>query len=393
MTEKPEEGKKFSAEDLAAVDDSDADDGASSAAAAADAGKSASDDASKTSKAQDTADKDASEQGSGTFFEGDDDDDDASGDDTSDGDDKGNEADKAAKSKDEDEAAKNKDWRQSFIEKALKGKEDTLTASKLAKRKESLLAELGRYKTPEDYMIAGLAAREKIRSGEYKRSKLSDEASEEEVAAWRKENGIPEAPEKYDIPKIPGHVWTEHDDPFLDTFKETAHKSAFTQEQVDAATKWYAATTAEMQDKYIQQVTEIDKKDREITRDAIRAELGNTEFRQSISLMERLMKDKEVMPADLGEKILTARYQDDEGNSRRLINNPEMAKLMMTLAYDTYGDGVLLGGDASSGGKDRKKEIEEVMATDINEYYRKGLDKELAEITARDEASSRKRRR
>jgi len=94
--------------------------------------------------------------------------------------------------KDEKKEEVKVDWRDSLVDLALKGKENELTAAKLAKRREALKNRLGRYRSEQDYMLAGLAAQEKLASGEYRRAKLPDDATEEEKATWRKETGLPE---------------------------------------------------------------------------------------------------------------------------------------------------------------------------------------------------------
>jgi hypothetical protein len=296
---------------------------------------------------------------------------------------------------DEKEKAEEKssDWRATLIEKVLSKQGGKLSADKLEKRREALARELGRYSTAEDYMLAGMAAREKIRSGEYRKSKLPDDATDKEVAAWRKENGIPETAENYEIPKVPGYQWQKTDDPYIESFKAEAHTANLSQDQMNAVTRWYAATIANQQDEYLQRLDEMDTQDREETRDTLRAELGAAEFKTSISLASRLLKDSEVIPQTLSSKFLVARFQDDQGNHRRLIDDAEMARFLISMARDTYGDAALVNGDASGLANNRKKEIEEVMKTDINEYYRKGLDKELLDINKREEASANRRRR
>lgn len=390
--------KEFSAEDLDLLKDEKAasgEDGDDSKSGASDNGDDAKDKGADDKKGEKVDKSDPAD----LFSDLDDDDDD-----TSYGDRKSSEkSDKSDKSKedgekdsddkeDKKEDKEEKDWRESFISRALKGQEDKIPASKLERRKEALRKELLRYKSSEDYMLAGLAAREKLRSGEYRKAKLPEDATEEEVSAWRKDLGIPEKPEAYEIPKVAGHKWTEEDDPFLESFKGVAHGANYTQQQMDAAAKWYASTMAEMQDQYMQATATMDREDREQTRDALRAELGNEMFKPSLILMERLLKDDEVMTGSLGEKLMSARYQDENGQSRRLIVNPDMARLLINLARDTYGEASMISGDARTTMNSRKAEIEKIMNENITEYYQKGLDKELLEIMQKEEAGSRRRR-
>jgi hypothetical protein len=285
------------------------------------------------------------------------------------------------------------DWRKNLVDYVLKGKENELTASKLTKRRDALTKELSRFKSQEEFMRAGIAAREKIRSGEYKRSKLSEDATEEEVAAWRRDNNIPPVAKDYDIPKVPGHQWDDVDVPFIDSFKDAAYKANYSQDQMNAAAEWYAKTLANQQAEYAETITVQDQTDKESLRDELRARLGPPEFKSSLILMDRLLKDDDVIPGHMAKALMNARYTDDEGRSRRLINNGEMVNFLMDFARDTYGDAVIVSGDGRVSGNDRKKEIEKIMETDIKEYYRQGLDKEYLEITEREEKRGRRRER
>ncbi len=69
---------------------------------------------------------------------------------------------------------------------------------KLAKGDEKKLKSLQRFASPEALTDSYMSAAERIRSGELK-TVLPKDAKPEELAAWRKENGIPETPDKYDL--------------------------------------------------------------------------------------------------------------------------------------------------------------------------------------------------
>lgn len=296
------------------------------------------------------------------------------------------------KPEDDKKAKGSEDWREQLITKALKGKENELTASKLKKRQDALRKELARYKSQEDYMLSGMAAKEKIRSGEYKLTKLPEDATEEEMAAWRKENDIPDDAKNYDIPKIAGHKWTEEDTPFIDTFKGVAHKSNLRQDQLDNLTQWYADTIAEQQDQYLETLANQDRQDAETLEDELRAELGPQEYKPTSRLVQRFLKDKENGIGGFEEMMRNARYPDENGGYRRLINHPGMARWLIDISRDTYGDAALINGDARNAMSNRKAEIQKIMKEDINKYYRDGLDKEYGEILNQELNPGRSRR-
>ena len=296
------------------------------------------------------------------------------------------------KEDDKEEKPKEVDWRDNFISRVLKGKETELTAAKLEKRREALKKQLGRYKTQEDYMLAGLSAQEKIRSGEFRRAKLADDASEEEVSEWRRDNGIPEKPESYDIPKIAGHKWTEEDSPFIDSFKKVAHEANIDQGQLNRFADWYARNLSEQQDTYLEKLASNDRQDMESLEDGLRSELG-TDFRPVSKLVQRLMKDNERGVGDFSKELREARYIDEEGNYRRLINHPKMTRFLVGLALETYGDAALIDGDAKGGTSNRLKEIEDIRDNNIDDYWRKGLDKEYADLLEKQDSATHGRRR
>lgn len=334
-----------------------------------------------------------SEAKGGTLFDDLDDDDSGTDDDEQDSKSEAKSDDTEDKSEDKKEEKKEgvDDWRTELANLALRGQENKLTAAKLEKRKEALMRDLGRYKSQQDYMLAGMAAREKLRTGEYKRAELPEDATEEEVANWRKENGVPEKAESYEIPKVAGYQWSGVDDPYIASFKEVAFKGNYTQTQLNAAADWYARTMAEQQDKYLETITGQDRADAEELDDTLRNELGRADYKPSRELVRRFLKDDETGFGAIKDSILSARYTDAEGKSRRLINNIDFTRKLIDLAHETYGDAAMISGDARSNMNNRKKEIEALMESDITEYHRKGWDKEYVEILERESKSGRRR--
>lgn len=246
---------------------------------------------------------------------------------------------------------------------------------KLAKGDEKKLARLKRYTSVEAALLAGFAAQDKIRSGDYKVAELAEDATPEERKAFYEERGIPAEAKAYDIPKVPGHVWTEADEPVLNSFKELAHQTMLPQSAMDGIAKWYATTLAKAQEAREQQTIAIDAADRETVTDALRAELG-AEYKPATALMKRLLKDPEHMPDGLGDLLAEAR----DANGRRLINNPAMARMLIQMSRDAYGDGGFITPDAAARHSTRKAEIERIRDTDIQRYHSEKLGEEYQDI-------------
>ncbi len=81
---------------------------------------------------------------------------------------------------------------------------------------------LDRYTSPGDIIKKMLEQEKLIRSGEMKKP-LSKDAKPEEIAAWRKENNVPESPDKYDLTLDDGLVIGEADKPVVDNILKVLH--------------------------------------------------------------------------------------------------------------------------------------------------------------------------
>lgn len=259
---------------------------------------------------------------------------------------------------------------------------------KLAKGDDKKLARLKRYTSVEAALLAGFAAQDKIRSGDYKQAELAEDATPEEKKAYYEERGIPVEAKAYDIPKVAGHQWTDADTPVLDSFKEIAHKAMLPQGAMNEIAGWYARTLAAAQEAREQQTIAIDAADRETVTDALRAELG-AEYKPATALMRRLLKDPEHMPDGLGDLLAEAR----DANGRRLINNPAMARMLIQMSRDAYGDGGFITPDAAARHSTRKAEIERIRDTDIARYRSEKLDQEYMEILEKEVQINKRRGR
>ena len=84
--------------------------------------------------------------------------------------------------------------------------------------------QIERYESPEQIWKKARELEKKLSSGEV-RTTLPKNASAEELARWRTENGIPDKPEGYKVNMPEGRPVPKDDDPFLKAFLASAHKS------------------------------------------------------------------------------------------------------------------------------------------------------------------------
>lgn len=116
------------------------------------------------------------------------------------------------------------DWRQK-----LAGAEDK--DGKVMKRLE-------RFASPLDLLKSFNELETKLSSGEFKRP-LSKDATPEQIATYRKENGIPETPDKYDLNLPDGLVIGEQDKQILSPILADMHNLNLTADQVKAVVSSY----------------------------------------------------------------------------------------------------------------------------------------------------------
>lgn len=249
---------------------------------------------------------------------------------------------------------------------------------------DKALARLKRYSSPQNVVKALLAAEQKIRSGEYKRT-LGEDATDEEKAAWRKENGIPDKPEDYKIPDVEGRKWEDADKPVIDTFLKELHGANASQAVIDKMLSTYAQVTAAQKEA----AAEKDRSDDVAIRDHLRDTLG-TDFAPTRKLMARALGDQELFPGGLGAILKDARAPD----GMKLINKAEFADWLANFSVDNYGAGAMITGEGNATLNSREEELVQMMRSDIDKYQNgrnaKGqtFATELLEIRQKKAASS-----
>jgi hypothetical protein len=291
-----------------------------------------------------------------------------------------------SKAKDDDKDAKDADkkadkdkdadpdnaWRVALADRILKGQEDKLTAAKLVKARDSILKDLARFKTQEDYMLAGHSARQRIRSGDVKAGHPGADASPEELAAWRKANDVPEEASGYELPVIQGHKW-EDEQPLVDAFFGAAHKANLTRTQVKELAAFQRQYGVQVEEEMEEKMIAQDREDRDVAHDDLRGRYGIPDFKPRMKALDRLLQDDELLPDGRGRKLMEARYYDPETKMwRRVMNDPYIAAMFISHAEYEYGDVGFTPTDTIARNKSRIAEIEELMNSDYDAYNRKG---------------------
>jgi hypothetical protein len=240
----------------------------------------------------------------------------------------------------------------------------------LAGGDEKTLSRLKRFASPANVYKSLRELEVKVSSGELKKQPGKD-ASPEQLAEWRKENGIPEKPEAYEF-DLGGFVPSENDKPVLDNFKQFAHAQNMAPEQLNQIAKWYF----DQQEQVVAQQIEADKAYRAAQEEDLRAEYG-PEFRSNINAV------KNFLTQTAGDELTGLLFGARLADGSLLGNNANALRWLVSVAREqTPGAGLVPAGTADVGKsvQGRIAELETMMREDQDKYYRQGFDKELLRL-------------
>lgn len=183
---------------------------------------------------------------------------------------------------------------------------------------EKLLKRLGRYASPRDVANALIAAQNRISSGEL-RPALKENATAEEIAAYRAESGIPPEPTGYPMPD--GILFGEDDKPFIESFLKSMHGINAHPGFVTEALKWYHAD----REAQIEALVAQDDQHRIATVEAMVAHWGTDNDRNK-NMVNALINSA---PPEIAAKLKGARGPDD----RALLNDWGMLEWLHSVAH------------------------------------------------------------
>lgn len=252
--------------------------------------------------------------------------------------------------------------------------------AKFAGDDEKALKKLERYKSPKDIFAAYRALESKMSSGEVKQV-LGKDATPEQIAEYRKANGIPEKADGY-LESLPnGLVIGEDDKPLVQSFLDKVHGKNASPEIVSEALAWYYDAQEQMSAAQV----EADKKAQAAAADELRAEWGN-EYRANFN---SAMNFLETAPEGVKEEILKGRG----ASGVALGDNPAVLKWLVHLANEANPAGFIApaSGQSQLGGiEEQIAEIQQLMRDDPKKYYAGDYNKKYEKlIAAREKMNSR----
>jgi hypothetical protein len=213
---------------------------------------------------------------------------------------------------------------------------------------------LNRFAAPTDVGKSWLELDGKVSAGELKApaKPLAADAKPEEVAAWRKDQGLPEKPEAMVAAlKLPGGlVPGEADKPLLEAFAKDAFAANMDQATFDRVTGWYFNQQAEI----VQQRQQADARFEREALVTLAQEWGPTKFEQNRGAVANLVN---LLPENVRDALMTARLP----NGNIAGNDPAVNNALLMLSNMINPASTLLpniAGGGLSGVESRIAEIE-----------------------------------
>jgi len=227
---------------------------------------------------------------------------------------------------------------------------------------------LDRFAAPTDVGKSFVSLEKKFSSGGVKTA-MPENATPEQVTAWRKENGIPENVDGY-MAKLAlpnGMVVGEADKPLVQSFADRALKGNWSPQVYNDAVNWYYET--QDQQRAAQQEADATYHDESVS--ALQSEWAGADYKRNVNAVNNMLSG---WPADLRDGVLAARTPD----GRLLGDHPAFIKQLATLALDLNPTATLLptsGGSPMKGVEDRLSELNKWMGAphgsdDWKKYWR-----------------------
>ena len=234
---------------------------------------------------------------------------------------------------------------------------------KLAKGDEKARKRLDRFQSPADVLRSWQELEKRMSSGEVK-AKLPDNATDEQLSAWRKDNGVPDKPEGYldALPK--GLVIGDEDKPLLEGYLQRVHGKNVSPEVVAETLDWYYS----QQEEALAAQATADREQEQAAADVLRAEWGG-EYRSNINSIKAFLSSA---PADDSGKPLAALLMGARlADGTPFGSNPAALRWMARLASAANPAGFVAPGAGGSQAESVATEIakiEGIMRSDRNAY-------------------------
>lgn len=240
---------------------------------------------------------------------------------------------------------------------------------------------LDRYSDGKAFVKAHKELVDKLASGELKTAKkLPENPTPEQVADYRKANGIPEKPDGYDIQFPVGFTPDESTKATLEEYRAFAHANHIPPNLVKGQVNWYLAAQQKAAEARLVQ----DDKDQSDGAELLRKDWGH-EFGRNIQTVQALFEGNE----ELFGAIMGARGAD----GKKLGNNPDVLRFLVNIGVNANPSIREYAGDGSvtpASAAERIKEIEDLRTKDWSKYRSPAIQEEYSRLLSYMEARGQK---
>ncbi|PST27205.1 hypothetical protein C7U60_02665 [Mesorhizobium plurifarium] len=254
---------------------------------------------------------------------------------------------------------------------------------RLAGGDETILKQLGRYKSIDAISRAYREAYNTAKNGGAKLPALTDKSTPEEIKAYRDAHGIPEDPSAYPGDFRQDFRATDTDKAILGEFKTAMHARNVPPAAAAAALDWYQDFATAQQQELDGNLARVAKE----TQSALRNEWGG-EYDGNIGAAQQLMTSH--LGKDGFEEMMGLRLMDGS----RLQDNLAFVKMMAQLGGDYYGGNAIMTGDVETTAKTVQERIDELLAlrvSDPEKYKSDDVQQKITKLYAqRDKINARK---
>ncbi len=213
---------------------------------------------------------------------------------------------------------------------------------------EKRAKDLKKFQSPEALADGYVALQRRLGSGEYKPT-LPKDPTADDLKAWRKDNGIPEKPDGYDLK---GVEIPEGDKEIVNGFLTKLHSANASPDVArEAIRSYYAEQSRQVEARQAQDETQ-----RQTALDALNQEWGGS-FRRNLNMMTGLLSK---FPESVREGLKSARLPD----GTLLFNNVDAVRGLTALAFEINPAGIVTpagSGDIQKGAMDEYNELRTFM--------------------------------
>jgi hypothetical protein len=254
----------------------------------------------------------------------------------------------------------------------------------LAKGDATRLRRLEKYATPDAVATALFAAQDRLTRGATLPA-LPDDATDDEVKAFRKAQGIPDSAKEYGLAWPEGHAATEADTAGLNAFAEFMHAKHIPPTAVKAAFEYYTSAQAAARQERAEAAHELNLQ--QVAE--LRKEYPGREFKRSMTIAEEFLAHH----FEGREEALDMVLQASLPNGVQIKNFAPFISGLVAMARSYADEEALVGGDGAGGGKSIDTEYNELVTKSATTRLSNDEHKRLNELAEARQARAEKQGR